>query len=60
MTNLDATIQMASELAIEEDAIQIVGRIGYEWAIAHEEDCGRIGQMAGTTYRVDASGIIEE
>lgn len=56
--SLQATIRRATELAYDEDADQIVGKIDGEWAIAHNEDVARIANMdAKTTFRVRSYGI---
>lgn len=57
MTKLKA-IELAMELAYEEDANQIIGKIDEEWAIAHIEDDGRISQMKGETFEVNSDGLI--
>lgn len=57
MNELRATIERAAELACIEDANQIVGKIGEDWAIAHTEDMGRIASMDDrTTFRVESWG----
>ena len=56
---LKSIIKQASELAYEEDANQIVGKIytSGEWAIANHEDAGRIAEMNNrTTFKVTSQG----
>lgn len=54
---LKSTIQRASELAYDEDACQVVGKIAGEWVIAHYEDDGRVAQMdSRTTFVVTSRG----
>ena len=56
---LKSIIKQASELAYEEDANQVVGKIyaSGEWAIANTEDAGRIAAMDGrTTFKVTSQG----
>lgn len=57
MNALQATVARASELAYEEDADQIVGRIQGEWAIAHCEDEGRVRQMSRPQFVVRSMGL---
>jgi hypothetical protein len=58
MTVPSEIISKASEIAVEEDAVQVVGLIDGKWSIAHIEDDGRISEMKGNTYRVDGIGLI--
>ena len=55
--NIEQAIQSAARSAYDEDAIHIIGRIDGKWAIAHEEDEGRIRQMSAPVFPVDASGV---
>lgn len=50
-------ISAATELAYEEDADQIVGRIDGKWAISHIEDEGRKAQMVEPLFVVHSTGI---
>ena len=51
-------IRRATELAYDENADQIIGKIDGEWAIANNEDVARIANMdAKTTFRVCGYGI---
>jgi hypothetical protein len=52
-------IVMASNLAYEEDAGQIVGRIEGSWQIAHSEDLGLQAQMESPLFRVNSGGVDE-
>lgn len=58
MTEFERIIETATELAYEEDANQVVGKIQGEWAIAHNEDFGRRSEMSGEVFEVNSSGII--
>jgi hypothetical protein len=53
-------IEKAAELAYEEDAYMIIGRIQGEWRISHNEDMGRISSMKAPIFAVDSSGLIED
>jgi hypothetical protein len=57
MNTLKSTVSRAAELAYEQDADQIIGRIQGEWAIADREDIGRISQMARPTFIVRSDGL---
>jgi hypothetical protein len=57
MNALKSTVSRAAELAYEQDADQIIGRIQGEWAIADREDIGRISQMARPTFIVRSDGL---
>jgi hypothetical protein len=57
MNTLQATVTRAAELAYEQDADQIVGRIDGEWAIADREDIARISQMSRPTFIVRSDGL---
>lgn len=58
-TALEMTITRAAELAYEEDANQVIGRIGGRWEIASCEDWGRINQMVRPLFRVSSDGLAE-
>jgi hypothetical protein len=57
MNALQSTVTLAAELAYEQDADQIIGRIQGEWAIADREDIARISQMARPTFIVRSDGL---
>lgn len=57
MTALKATIKRATEIAYEEDAWQVVGRVDGRWVIAHADDLGRQAQMVEPRFGVDAEGV---
>jgi hypothetical protein len=57
MNALHATVTRAAELAYEEDADQIVGRIQGEWTIADRGDIARISQMARPTFIASSDGL---
>jgi hypothetical protein len=57
MNALQSTVTRAAELAYEQDADQIIGRIQGEWAIADREDIARISQMARPTFIVRPDGL---
>jgi hypothetical protein len=57
--NRQDAITAAAELAYEEDAIMVIGKVQGKYAIAHNEDVGRIAEMTDTE-EVDATGVIEE
>ncbi len=49
--NLTDCIELAANIAYDEDADQIIGRINGEWAIAHTEDLGRQAEMSEPKLR---------
>ena len=53
-------IAKASDMAVENNSIQVVGLINKKWSIADMEDEGRISEMTGETFRVDGAGLIEQ
>ena len=52
-------IRAAAELAYEENANQVVGKIDGVWRIAHNEDMDTQAEMCGKIFDVDSSGIVE-
>ena len=57
MTTLQSTVTLAAELAYEQDADQIIGRVQGEWAIADREDIACISQMARPTFIIRSDGL---
>jgi hypothetical protein len=57
MNALLATVTRAAELAYEEDADQIVGRIDGAWAIADREDIARLTQMTRPMFIAHSWGL---
>jgi hypothetical protein len=54
---LHEAIEHAANLAYEEDADQIVGRIQGKWQIAHNEDLGRQAEMKEPKFLVHSDGV---
>lgn len=58
--NLNTAITLASELAYDEDANQVVGMIDGEWCVSEWEDEGRLDLMNGTRFVVKGEGPVME
>lgn len=54
---LKQAIEHAANLAYEEDADQIVGRINGNWCISHHEDLGFQAEMSEPKFLVHADGV---
>jgi hypothetical protein len=57
METLSTVIAEATNLALEENAEQVVGMIQGAWCIAHTEDLGRQAEMAEPTFLVGGGGV---
>jgi hypothetical protein len=55
--NLHTAIEHAANIAYDEDADQVVGRINGEWCIAHNEDLGRQSEMSEPKFLVHSDGV---
>jgi len=54
---LKDVIEMAANIAYDEDADQIVGRIQGNWQICHNEDMGRQAEMSEPKFVVHSDGV---